>query len=171
MSMEFQDNKELRFWVLLGALGASSTAVQLLESPLPRILPWLKPGLSNVLVLFGIVRLSPFSGFRIVIIRTFLTGIALGTLFSPGNLLSLIGGGSAALIMGILYPWTGSFLSLYGLSVIGALTNNFSQLFVVGNLFGDGIPLWMNLAVMIWISIPAGILVGYLTNELLRRTS
>ncbi|HNW35492.1 MAG TPA: hypothetical protein PKM25_11205, partial [Candidatus Ozemobacteraceae bacterium] len=45
--------------VLLGVLTAAASAVQIAEAPIPRLLPWLKPGLANALVLFSLIRLSP----------------------------------------------------------------------------------------------------------------
>jgi len=162
---------EIGHWTLLGVLAAVATAIQIIESPLPRFLPWLKPGLSNAVVLFGIMRVSPTFGFKIVLLRTFLTGFALGILFSPANLLSLVGGIASALTMALAFKWGSSLFSVYGISVLGALANNFAQLASVGTMFGGGIPLWLNVSIMMWIAIPSGLIVAGITNELLRRTS
>ncbi|HEY9071224.1 MAG TPA: Gx transporter family protein, partial [Candidatus Ozemobacteraceae bacterium] len=85
--------------VLLGVLTAAASAIQLAEAPLPRLLPWLKPGLSNALVLFALVRRSPGFALSLVAGRTIVTGMLLGSLFTPAGLLSLAGGVSATLAM------------------------------------------------------------------------
>ena len=162
---------EIGHWTLLGVLAAAATAIQIIESPLPRFLPWLKPGLSNAVVLFGIMRVSPSFGFKIVFLRTFLTGLFLGILFSPANALSLVGGVAAALTMAIAFKWCSSLFSVYGVSVLGAVSNNFAQLASVGTMFGGGIPWWLNVSIMMWIAIPSGLIVAGITKELLRRTS
>jgi heptaprenyl diphosphate synthase len=164
--------QQLREMTFLGILAAGATAIQIIESPLPRLLPWLKPGLSNALVLYGIVRFSPWFGFKLVLLRTLLTGFFLGILFSPPNLLSLIGGCCAAAIMGIAHTWLAGWLSLYGISILGALANNWSQIFSLGFILGEiSIPVWFQLLIMIWISVPSGWIVGKITLELLRRTA
>ena len=164
-----RNRQDIRRWTLLGILAATATAIQILESPLPRILPWLKPGLSNSLILFGIIRVSPWFGVQLAILRSLLTGVFLGTLFSPTNLLSFAGGVSAALVMGGTHRFLSRFFSVYGISILGALVNNVAQLFTISGLFGTSVPLWFHLIIMVWIAIPSGIIVAKMTNELLGR--
>ena len=163
------NRRQIRRLTLLGMLAATAAMIQIIESPLPRLLPWLKPGLSNSIVLFGILRISPWFGVQIVVLRSFLTGIFLGTLFSPVNLLAFAGGISSALVMGGTHRFFSRFFSVYGISILGALVHNIAQLSAIGALFGASVPIWFHLVLMIWIAIPSGIIVAKMTNELLGR--
>lgn len=154
---------------MLAVLAAAASAIQIIESPLPRLLPWLKPGLSNALVLFSMERFSVGFGVALVLVRTVLTGIALGILFSPAHLLSLAGGMSAVAVMFALLRQPFVFFGLAGVSVAGALANNLAQLGTVEALFRTDLPMWFPLVLMIWVAIPSGLIVARLTHELLRR--
>ncbi|MBI3039615.1 Gx transporter family protein, partial [bacterium] len=139
------------------------------ESPLPRLFPWLKPGISNSLVLYGMTRISIKFGIALVLIRTILSGLVLGILFSPASLLSMVGGVTGAIMMAIGIRWFMPVLSLNGISVLGALINNLAQLLTVQFLFAGKFPIWFSFSVIIWIAIPSGIIVAQITEELLRR--
>ena len=170
-SLAQQGGGGLRSWTLLAVLSASAAALQIIESPLPRLLPWLKPGLANCLTLYALVRCSAGFGFGIVGFRTVLSGMALGILFSPANLLSFAGGLAGAVVMWVALKLGSGRLSVYGISILGALANNLAQLLTVQWMFASGFPLWFHLSVMLWVSIPSGIMVGHISRELLRRTA
>ncbi|MFZ2957088.1 MAG: Gx transporter family protein [Candidatus Ozemobacteraceae bacterium] len=158
-------------WTLLATLGAAAAAIQVIEAPLPRLLPWIKPGLSNALILYGLIRLSIASGIGIVLIRTLLSGLALGILFSPAHFLSFAGGIASTLTMAFALRISGrTSLGLSGISIAGAIANNLAQLWTVEWMFAGRFPLWFNLSLMIWVAIPAGLIVARITDELLRRT-
>jgi len=163
--------RPLQLWVLLGVLGAAAAAIQVVESPLPRLLPWLKPGLSNALVLFGMVRVAPWFGAAVVAVRTLVSGMALGMLFSPAHLLSMAGGFAAAAVMAGGLRCSRLGLGLAGISVAGAMANNLAQLWTVEFLFAGRFPIWGHLSFMVWVAIPAGLVVARITEELLRRTA
>ncbi|GAB4276741.1 MAG: hypothetical protein Kow0029_18990 [Candidatus Rifleibacteriota bacterium] len=157
-------------YATIAILASTAAALQILESPLPRILPWLKPGLANALTLYAIIRLSPLSGLLVAFVRTFIAALFLGTVFSPIHIISLAGALNSGLCMSILrklIPDTG----LSTLSIVGALASNSAQLLAVKYLFAGELSLWFHLAVMIWVAIPAGLIVSKVTSELLRRTS
>ncbi|MGM0598929.1 MAG: Gx transporter family protein [Candidatus Rifleibacteriota bacterium] len=163
------DISSVRKYTLIAVLASAAAALQIIESPLPRLVPWLKPGLANVMTLYAIIRLSPFSGFAVAIVRTFIAGIFLGTFLSPVYLISLSGALSSTLAMSILkkvFPLSG----LGPVSIIGALASNWAQLTAVEFLFSGNMSLWLHLAVMIWVAIPSGLIVAGITGELLRRT-
>ncbi len=161
----------LRTWTLLAVLSASAAAMQMIESPLPRILPWLKPGLANSLTLYALVRCSPAFAVALVLLRTLLAGMAMGMLLSPANLLSLAGGAAGACAMWLSLRFGRERFSLYGISMVGAAANNLAQLLAVQWMFASGFPLWFHLSVMLWVSIPSGLIVGHISRELLRRTA
>lgn len=153
----------------IAVLAAAATALQIIESPLPRLLPWLKPGLANAMTLFALLRFSTWAGVGVALTRTFLAGTVMGTLFSPIYLISLAGALTSALSMSILkklLPESG----LSTLSVSGALASNWAQLIAVQLMFAGSMSIWFHLAVMIWVAVPSGLIVAKVTAELLRRT-
>lgn len=153
----------------IAILASAATALQIIEAPLPRFLPWLKPGLANALTLYALMRFSTLAGVGVALIRTFIAATVLGTLFSPVYFISLAGALTSALTMSIikkLLPESG----LSTISVAGALANNYAQLMAVQLMFASAISIWFHLAIMIWVGIPSGLIVARLTNELLRRT-
>ncbi|HOY67747.1 MAG TPA: Gx transporter family protein [Candidatus Ozemobacteraceae bacterium] len=157
--------------VLLGVLTAAASAIQIAESPLPRLLPWLKPGLSNALLLFAVIRHSPGFALSLVAGRTIVTGMLLGTLFTPAGLLSLLGGGSAAAAMLLCRRLGRGRGGLAGISVAGAVAHNAAQLGGVAFFAGEGLPVFLHLSLMLGAAIPSGLLVAGLAHQLLRRTS
>lgn len=165
------DDRPLARLALLGVLSAVAAALQVIEAPLPRLLPWVKPGLANAIVLFAIVRLSPAFAVGLVLIRSLLSGLALGMLFSPAHLLGVAGGLAAAAVMTLAVGAGRGQLGLAGISVLGAVAHNLAQLGTIGLWAGHGFPLWFHLTIMVWLSIPSGLLVAALTFELFRRTA
>ena len=155
---------------LTAVLVASAAALQIVESPLPRFLPWLKPGLANAMTLFALLRISASAAMTVAVFRTAVAAVFMGSLLSPVHLISFAGATSAALSMTVLrkiFPVAG----LATLSVFGALVNNFAQLAVVQFMFASNMSIGLHLALMIWVALPSGLIVARVTQELLRRTA
>ena len=154
---------------LTAILIASAAALQVIESPLPRFLPWLKPGLANAMTLYALLRLSASAAMTVAVFRTAVAAVFMGSLLSPLHLISFAGATSAALSMSVLrriFPAAG----LATLSVFGALVNNSAQLAVVQFMFASNMSIGLHLALMIWVALPSGLIVARVTQELLRRT-
>lgn len=154
---------------LTAVLVASAAALQVIESPLPRFLPWLKPGLANAMTLYALLRLSASAAMSVAVLRTAVSALFLGSLLSPVHLMSFAGATGAAFSM-IVLRWLFPAIGLATLSVFGALVNNFAQLAVVEIMFASNMSLWLHLALMIWVALPSGLIVARVTQELLRRT-
>lgn len=151
----------------IAMLVASAAVLQLIESPLPRFFPWLKPGLANVLTLYAIIKYSFKAGIFTAAARSILAAVIIGSFLSPVFYLSFAGAVSAAFVMGIMRKFC---KNLEIISISGALTNNYAQLALVQILFAENTSLWLYIAVMIWVSIPSGFVIAKITKELLRRT-
>ncbi|HNX77935.1 MAG TPA: Gx transporter family protein [Candidatus Rifleibacterium sp.] len=157
-------------YTLIAMLAAAAAALQIIESPLPRFLPWLKPGLANAMTLFAIVRVSPRAGLLVALVRTAIAAMFLGSFLSPVHLISLAGATAAALLMaGLYYLRPASGLAI--LSIAGALASNSAQLAAVQILFAGSLPLWFHLVAIVPVAIPSGLIVAKVTQELLRRTT
>ena len=72
---------------LTAVLVASAAALQVVESPLPRFLPWLKPGLANAMTLYALLRLSASAAMSVAVLRTSIAALFMGSLLSPVHLI------------------------------------------------------------------------------------
>ncbi len=157
-------------YTLLAMLIAAAAALQIIESPLPRLLPWLKPGLANAMSLFAIIRISKRAGILVAVLRTAVAAVFLGSFLSPLHLISTTGAFVAALLMAVIYRFIpGAGLGI--VSVAGAVASNSAQLFAVQMLFAGSMPFWLHLAAIVPVAVPAGLIVARVTQELLRRTA
>ncbi|MBF0405751.1 MAG: Gx transporter family protein [Candidatus Riflebacteria bacterium] len=157
--------------IKIAVLSAAASAIQILESPLPRFLPWMKPGLSNSLLLFSLIEFSSGFAFSLVILRTVLTAFFLGMIFSPTFFLSLAGGVSSWLLMSLMLKYKKANFGIIGISIAGAIANNLAQFAVLHLILPGKIQNFIHICLGIWVGIPAGIAVAFITYELLRRNT
>ncbi len=163
------NKRKIRQITLIAILVACAAALQMLESPLPRLLPWLKIGLANVITLYAIIRINGITGIFIATLRTCLAAIIFGSFLSPIHIISFSGAVSAAITMALINRFIPNS-SLCIISVFGAISSNIAQLIAVQLLFASNLTFWFHLALIILIGIPAGLVVGKITYELLKRT-
>lgn len=127
MTINKEKNRYEKYLILLILL---SLYLSLAESLIPKPVPWLKIGLANI---GGIIALEKFGkrmAIEVVILRILIQGLMLGTLFTPGFIISFISGISSLFIMISLYYFRDK-LSLVSISIVSALTHNIIQLLVV----------------------------------------
>lgn len=121
------ENRYERYLILLILL---SLYLSLAETLIPKPFPWLKVGLANI---GGIIALEKFGkkmAVEVVVLRILIQGLMLGTLFTPGFIISFISGMGSLLIMIFLYHFRNK-LTLVSISMLSALTHNVIQLLVV----------------------------------------
>ena len=164
-----ESTNRIRQITLIAILTACAAALQMLESPLPRIFPWLKLGLANVITLYAIIRISKVTGIFIAALRSCLAALFLGSFLSPIHIISFSGAVMAAVVMSLIYHYLPKS-SICIISIFGAIASNISQLLAVQILFASNLKFWLYIALIIWVGIPAGLIVGKITCELLRRT-
>lgn len=122
-------NKDL---LVLAFLTATACSVQIAENLIMRLLPlpFIRIGLSNVVILYLIQRKQVLNAVIVNVTKSLVGGIVTFTLLSPGTLLSLGGGFAAVLVM-----WAADRLplgfSVFGISVLGAVAHNLAQLSIV----------------------------------------
>ena len=141
----------------------------LFETLLPRPLPWAKPGLANAVTLLALYLLDLPAALLIVTLRVILGNLVLGTLFSPVVLLSLGGGVSAALVMGVVVRVQSRLFSPIGISVLGSITHNIIQLTLASWILVQSSRLWVLLPWMTFSAVLTGMLIGIVVSLLLRR--
>ena len=164
------NKKKIHQITLIAILVSWAAGLQMLESPLPRVLPWLKIGLANVVTLYTIIRINGITGIFVAALRTCLAALILGSFLSPVHIISFSGAVMAAIVMSVIFHYLPK-TSICIISIFGAIASNISQLLAVQILFASNLTFWLHIAMIIWIGIPAGLIVGKITYELLRRTT
>ena len=77
-----------RRFLLIGYLAAAGVAVHVLESALPGLGPWFKPGLANIFTLAAFFLLDMKAAAAVALIRVLVGSLVLGTFLSPAFLMS-----------------------------------------------------------------------------------
>ncbi len=149
--MELQDKYRIAL------LSSYALALQGLEALIPSPVPWLKPGLSNIITLITLYLYGLRPALMVTLVRVLLGSLLLGTFLGPAFFLSLAGGVTSTLAMGAVFTFFPRLFSLFGLSLTGALFHNIAQLFVAYLLFVQRIEAFVLVAPVL---IGAGTLTG-----------
>lgn len=116
-------------------LVASASILQIAESLIPHPVPGVRLGLANMITLVALVRLGFHAAVEITVFRTLVSSFILGTFLSPGFFLSFGGGLASTAVMGAVYRLSSGrkrvYLSLIGVSLLGAFTHNLVQIGLV----------------------------------------
>lgn len=165
--------------VYISALVAIASVLQIAESLFPHPVPWLRLGLANMITLASLVIFGYAVAIQVAVLRTILSSFLLGTFFTPGFLLSFSGALMSALVMGGIYnlgrmgkgnPSTHHLtgFSIVGVSILGALTHNLTQLFVAYFFLIRHKGIFMILPFLIAAAVVTGFITGYGANYLSR---
>ena len=119
--------------IKIATLVSCASILQIVESYIPHPIPGVRLGLANMLALIGLINIGFFAAVEIAILRTLLSSFILGTFLSPAFILSFSGALSSVIVMGLFYKLFTIFpkFGVVSISVIGSLTNNITQLFIV----------------------------------------
>ncbi len=140
--------------------------LNLVESMIPfigSIIPGLKLGLTNIVILLVLYLYGFKDALTLSIMRVFIIGILRTGLFNIIFFFSLSGALFSVLAMAISKRLTK--LSIIGISIIGALFHSFGQIIIA--------ILYINMEIIYYLpwlllfSLPTGFLVGKIANEVL----
>jgi len=151
---------KLQRYIFLSLLTAGAMILSIIEGmiPLPFIAPGAKLGLANIVTLTVIVIFGFKDAILVVILRCILM------MFVAGNPISFIysisSGISSIIVMYISFKFMNKYFSLIGISVLGAMTHNASQITVAAIMF-ENLSMYNYLPIMSLISIFTGCFVGY----------
>ena len=153
----------------LALLAAAALFLASIEYAIPKPVPFLKLGLANLPVLIALTRMSPREVFTLVALKIVGQGLVQGTLFSYIILFSAAGSLASALVMVVLYRTLGRYISLVGVSVMGALASNMAQIvsarFVV---FGESA--WLIAPAFLITGTVSALLLGVFAERFVRRS-
>ncbi|MDY0152584.1 MAG: Gx transporter family protein [Candidatus Cloacimonas sp.] len=148
----------------LAFLTAAAASIHIVESLIMRLspIPFLRIGLSNVVLLYLIARNQPLSAIMVSTAKSVIGGIVTLTLLSPTTILSLAGGLTAIIAM-LLAKWLKLGLSLFGISIIGAITHNLTQLAMVRLILIHSDRVFMLTPILISIGLLSGCIIAYIS--------
>ena len=152
----------------LALLAAAALFLASVEYAIPKPVPFLKLGLANLPVLIALTRMSPREVFTLVALKIVGQGLVQGTLFSYVILFSAAGSLASALVMVALHYGTlGRYLSLVGVSVLGALASNLAQI-VTARLVVFGPSAWLIAPAFLITGTVSALLLGLFAERFVR---
>ncbi|SHJ21518.1 Gx transporter family protein [Hespellia stercorisuis] len=126
--------------------------------------PGIKLGLANLIVVIALYKMGVKEAYLLSVTRVILAGFIFGSMFSI--LYSLAGGLLSLTVMALLRR-TGKF-SVIGVSVAGGVFHNVGQL-IVAALVVETFQVGYYFPVLMVAGIITGIVIGILSNEMLKR--
>lgn len=157
------------FITKLAVLAAAGLILFLFESTIPRPLPWLKPGLSNLVTIVALYCYGFRAAFVVTIIRVVTGALVLGTLFNPVFLFAVSGGVLATLVMAFFHAKFNKTFSIIGVSLLGAFTHNLVQLLLAAFLVVNSAQVLFLMPVMLLSSLFSGFLVGIFAHYVVQK--
>jgi len=112
----------------IALLSAYAIGIHALESLLPSPIPWMRFGLANVITVIALMLYGFRTAMLVTLVRVLLSSLLTGTFPGPAFILSLGGGVSSTLAMGLAAAVSQRLFSAIGLSIIGAFFHNMAQL-------------------------------------------
>jgi heptaprenyl diphosphate synthase len=153
----------------IALLSAYALALHGFESLIPMPIPWLRVGLANIIALTTLILFGFKAAMMVTLIRVILASILTGSFLGPGFILSMSGGVSSMIMAGLAFRICPKLFGPVGLSLIGALFHNLSQVFVAYYLFIQKIePLLMITPFLIFIGAITGFINGLVSDLLIK---
>lgn len=128
--------------------------------------PGIKLGLANIVSLFALARMRPIDALAILVMRCVIIGTFTGL---TSFLFSITGGLLALITMALVIPLEGKFISLIGVSLVGAAAHNLGQISVAVLLLGEWRLLVTYLPPLLLTSLGTGTLTGVASVPLIAR--
>jgi len=153
--------------VFMALFIALAVALHTFEVLLPNPLPWLRLGLANILALTALFLYGVRALWLVSISRILVGSLVLGSLFSPGFLLSLSGGLLATMMMTIGYRSFSPRIGPVGVSVLGALGHVTGQLLIAWLLIVRHSSIWLMLPFFLLFALISGMVNGIAADMLI----
>ncbi len=152
MAVVGPEPREVRERIERLSLIAAATAFELvlfvLDSALPRPIPWIKIGLANIVTLALLVGAGWRVAAAVHFLRITIGAVLRGGLFTPFFLLSFSGGAVSFIVMALAVRWAIPVLGFLGVSFLGALAHNTVQLLMVAAALSDS-----SVLVLLWPAV------------------
>ena len=151
---------------LYGLLTALAMVLSYVEAQVPPVLlPGMKLGLTNLVVLAALYRMGERQAFLLNAVRIVLVAFTFGNM---SNMLYSLAGGLLSWIIMCLLKKTGRF-SMTGVSVAGGVAHNCGQILVAAFILETPALITYYLPILILSGLAAGVLVGILGSTIVKR--
>lgn len=158
--------KSARRLVIISMLVTMASILHVIEGLLPAIpVTGARLGLANIITLTTIVFFGYGDALAVAIGRT-----VLGSLFGPGLIsvgfaMSFAGALLSWALMSLAHKFVKKYVSLIGLSLVGAVSHNIAQLAVASLIFEE-IAIISMFPILMIFAVPTGIMVGLVSRYL-----
>lgn len=146
--------------IFLALLGTFAIALHTIEAVIPSPLPWLKIGLANVVTLVTIPLFGGGAAIAVTTLRVVAGSMITGTFLGPSFVISLSAGIVSTLAMIAAYKYLKQYLSLAGISIIGAYVHSATQVAVVYLLLIRHVEIFFILPIFLSFSLVMGLATG-----------
>jgi len=153
--------------LILAAYSIMAVLLFILETVIPKPIPFLRIGLANVFILLILVQLDLISALAVTVGKVILGNLFSGLIFTPLILFSLVGSLLSLLTMWLVYR-SSLPLSLIGISICGAVTHLFSQLVLGYFLFIQTPKIFSLIPLLLMIGLASGLITGILAIVLFK---
>ena len=167
LQIELNNTENFRL-IHLAFFTALAISIYVLENLLPRPFPFMKIGLSNVVVLILLIKWNFRSALVVAVAKTFIGGFFTGTVLSPTTLFSF-GGSIVALIVMLVFIRSKIAFSVIGLSIAGAVAHLLTQLVIVRLMLIKENSIFYLTPLMILMGIVTGMVTGFLAKKIMDR--
>jgi heptaprenyl diphosphate synthase len=153
----------------LGVVVALALALHLVEAQIPSPLPWVRPGLANLMTLIAVLTIGWKAGLLVMLLRVVIGALLLGGFLSPAFALSLAGGVASTTVMALMARGAWRLWSPLAVSAAGAAAHGGAQVLTLAwLLLRPGDLAWL----LPWVLVPSlisGVVTGLLANIVLLR--
>ena len=149
----------------IGILASISVVISSIESFfdfIGNIIPGLKLGLANIVVLYALYKYDFKTAFGISLVRVFVVAL-IRSGFGINFFFSLVGAIFSVIAMWLVKK---THLSIIGVSVVGSICHSIGQV-IVGMIFLNNYNVIYYMPYLLLFSIPTGILIGVVAKKLL----
>ncbi|AYD40563.1 Gx transporter family protein [Clostridium fermenticellae] len=151
--------------VFMSLLTGIALVIYIVEAQIPVVFPGIKLGLANVVSLAALIVFGWKEAFLIMFLRTILGSMFAGNMSS--FLFSVSGGILSNLVMALMYKYLKKYISLWTISITGAIFHNIGQLFVAAIVIQD-LRIYIYLPILLVSAIAAGLFIGLCCNILVK---
>ncbi len=168
MIPEGEMTSEKRSITHLAMLTAIAVTIYVVESFIPKPFPFLKFGLSNIVILILLISNEYRSAFIVMLSKILIGGFLSGTILSPTTVLSITGS-LLSFVMMIIFIQSRIKFSIVGISILGAAAHNLGQIIAVRLILIKESSIFYLTPLLILLGIVTGIVTGYIAKIILEK--
>ncbi|HDS08918.1 MAG TPA: Gx transporter family protein [Firmicutes bacterium] len=163
--IEHKFNRELIIAVFI----ICAAIINIIETSIPKPIPWLRFGLSNIFILNCIVLMGWEKGAVVAAGKVVVAGIALGTLFSPTFFMAAAGTTLSVIVMAGAWKMFNRIISPVGVSILGSVAHNLGQLTIILIIMHFHKSIFFQLPIIILVGSVSGFITGIISLEFIKK--